>query len=55
MAVGNKIIAEPSGALAAAAALAIPEPKRGRSVCLITGGSIDAGKLAAILDDSSLD
>ncbi len=51
LALGNKIVAEPSGALAAAAALATPEPQRGRSVCLITGGCIDARKLVAILDD----
>ena len=51
LATGNKIISEPSGALAAAAALATPERERGKSVCLITGGSIDASKLIAILDD----
>ncbi len=55
LAVGNKIIAEPSGALAAAAAVAIPESRRGMSVCLITGGNIDARKLAAILAESTHD
>ncbi len=48
---GNKMIAEPSGALALAAALAIPEEKRGLSVCIVTGGSIDPRKLVAILGD----
>ena len=48
---GNKMIAEPSGALALAAALAIGEEKRGLSVCIVTGGSIDPRKLVAILGD----
>jgi threonine dehydratase len=49
LALGNKMIAEPSGGLATAAALAMPEERRGRSVCLVTGGSIDAQKLVSIL------
>ena len=48
---GNKMIAEPAGALALAAALVIPEEKRGLSVCVVTGGSIDPRKLVAILGD----
>lgn len=55
LAVCNKMVAEPSGALATAAALATPESDRGKSVCLVTGGSIDAKKLSAILDDSTFD
>ncbi len=51
LATANKMIAEPSGALALAAALAIPEEERGLSVCIVTGGSIDPRKLAAILED----
>ena len=51
LATANKMIAEPSGALALAAALAIPDEKRGLSVCIVTGGSIDPRKLAAILGD----
>ncbi|MEE8153564.1 MAG: threonine/serine dehydratase [Phycisphaerales bacterium] len=51
LATANKMIAEPSGALALAAALAIPDEKRGLSVCILTGGSIDPLKLAAILGD----
>ena len=50
LAMRNKIIAEPSGALAAAAATNLPLEKRGRCVCLITGGSIDRAKLMAILE-----
>ncbi len=52
LAFSNKLIAEPSGALAVAAALAIDEEKRGLSVCIVTGGSIDPRKLAAILGDA---
>ncbi|MCH8210749.1 MAG: pyridoxal-phosphate dependent enzyme, partial [Planctomycetes bacterium] len=48
---GNKMIAEPAGALALAAALVIPEEKRGLSVCVVTGGSIEPRKLVAILGD----
>lgn len=55
LALGNRMVTEPSGALATAAALATPEQDRGKSVCLITGGSIDARKLVSILDDSTLD
>ncbi len=45
------MIAEPSGALAAAAAAAAPREKRVRSVCLVTGGRIDVSTLLAILAD----
>jgi threonine dehydratase len=41
LALGNRIIVEPSAALAVAAALAAPPEKRGRAVCIVTGGSID--------------
>ena len=51
----NKIVAEPSGALATAAAVAIPAQKRGMSVCLVTGGSVDQEKLVSILDDATLE
>ncbi len=49
LALQDKIVAEPSGALALAAALMVPAERRGTSVCLVTGGSIDPEKLAAIL------
>ena len=49
LAMGNKMVAEPSGALATAAAINLPIENRGRCVCLVTGGSIDRTKLMAIL------
>lgn len=54
LALWNKVVAEPSGALSVAAAVAIPEVQRGRgqwgkTVALVTGGSIDPAKLAGIL------
>ena len=53
LALDNKLVVEGSGALALAAALAEAPAERGRAICLVTGGSIDAGKLAAILADES--
>jgi threonine dehydratase len=49
LALWNKIVAEPSGALSVAAARSIPESERGKTVALVTGGSIDGAKLAEIL------
>ena len=52
LALWNKVVAEPSGALSVAAALAIPRAQRGqwgKTVALVTGGSIDPAKLAGIL------
>jgi threonine dehydratase len=49
LALREKIVAEPSGALALAAALATPAAERGPTVCIVTGGSIDAATLAEIL------
>jgi len=49
LALGNHIIVEGAGALATAAALKVPAEDRGRSVCLVTGGCIDADELARIL------
>lgn len=51
LALHAKLVVEGSGALALAAALATPPERRGKSVCLLTGGSIDPDKLAAILRD----
>lgn len=51
LAIGNHIVAEGAGALATAAALSVEPKKRGLSVALVTGGSIDADKLAAILTE----
>lgn len=50
---GNKIVSEPSGALATAAALSVPPDQRGKSVCLVTGGSIDTAKLVSLLADGA--
>lgn len=44
-----KLVAEGAGALAIAAALATPPHERGRSVALLTGGSIDAATFARIV------
>ena len=51
LALWNKVIAEPSGALAIAAATAIPRAQRGKTVALVTGGSIDPAKLSGILSE----
>jgi len=55
LALWNKIVAEPSGALSVAAALSVPKAQRrpwGKTVALVTGGSIDPAKLAGILSPS---
>lgn len=49
LAVENKLVAEGSGAMSLAAALYTPVEERGKSVCVLTGGSIDPEKLAKIL------
>lgn len=49
LALGNHIVSEGAGALATAAALKTPQKERGTTVCLVTGGSLDAAKLAEIL------
>ncbi len=48
----NKIITEGAGALAVAAALQIPLQDRGKSVCIVSGGSIDPARLLDILSAS---
>lgn len=45
----SRLLAEGAGALATAAALAVPRARRGTAVAIVTGGSIDPSKLAAIL------
>ena len=47
----NKILAEPAGALALAAALKMPSTQRGKSVCLVTGGSISVELMMEILQE----
>ena len=49
LAIGNKMVAEPSGALATAAALALPRSERGLSVCLVTGGNLNPSAFADIV------
>ena len=39
---------------AVAAAVATPAGERGKTVCVVTGGSIDTDKLLAILGDPGL-
>ncbi len=49
LALGNRMVVEPAGALSVAAALSIPASDRGRCVCILSGGSIDTDKLLGIL------
>jgi len=49
LAMRNKLVTEGAGALAVAAALALPREQRGRTVCVVSGGSIDPALLADIL------
>ena len=49
LALDNRIIVEGSAALPVAAALAASHEQRGRTVCVVTGGSIDTAKLLEIL------
>jgi len=47
----NKMLAEPAGAIALAAALQMPPKQRGKSVCLVTGGSISSELMMEILQE----
>jgi threonine dehydratase len=47
----NKMLAEPSGALALAAAQKVAPAQRGKSVCLVTGGSISFELILEILQE----
>jgi len=55
LALRNKLVTEGSGALAATAALSLPSAQRGKSVCIVTGGSIEPTFFASIVTDSTLD
>jgi len=46
---GNKLLVEGSGAMSVAAAVATPVEQRGRTVCILSGSSIDTDKLMAII------
>jgi len=50
----HKLIVEGSGALATAAALHESVEGRGKSVCIISGGSIDPEKIVSVLTDLNL-
>ncbi|MEE9496276.1 MAG: pyridoxal-phosphate dependent enzyme, partial [Desulfobacterales bacterium] len=47
----NNMLAEPAGALALAAALQMTPKQRGKSVCLVTGGSIGIELMMEILQE----
>lgn len=49
LALENKLVVEGAGAISLAAALATPKEERGKTACILSGGSIDAEKLAEIL------
>lgn len=49
LALDNKLVVEGAGAASVAAAFAVPVSERGRSVCILSGGSIDGDKLASIV------
>lgn len=49
LALGNRLVVEGSGAMSVAAALATPVARRGRAVCILSGGSIGADKLISVL------
>ncbi len=49
LAMDNKLVVEGAGAASVAAALSTNISERGRSVCILSGGSIDGDKLAAIV------
>ena len=55
LALKNKLIVEGAGALSVAAALATPAEQRGETVCVVSGGSIDADRLVAILTDKTIE
>ena len=46
---GNKLLVEGSGAMSVAAAVATPAEQRGRTVCILSGSSIDTDKLMDIV------
>jgi threonine dehydratase len=49
LAIKDKLMVEGSGALSVAAALATPFEERGKSVCIISGGSLDLEELRDII------
>lgn len=53
LALRNKLVAEGAGAVAVAAAQSVAPSERGKTVCVVSGGSIDADLLASILAPST--
>jgi len=49
LALRNRLVVEGAGAVSVAVALATPAKDRGETVCILSGGSIGADRLAAIL------
>ena len=49
LALENKLVVEGAGALSLAAALMTPKSERGKTVCVLSGGSIDAETLNKII------
>ena len=49
LAMKNKLVAEPAAAMSVAVALATAPEERGKTVCVVSGGSIDPALLADIL------
>ena len=47
----NRLVVEGAGALSVAAALEMPEERRGKTACIISGGSIGKEALSAILSE----
>jgi threonine dehydratase len=47
----NKLVTEGAGALAVAAALTLPREVRGKTVCILSGGSVDPAQLSSILTE----
>lgn len=55
LALKNKLIVEGAGALSVAAALATPIKDRGKTACVVSGGSIDTERLLGILTDDGIE
>ena len=49
LALENKLVCEGSSAKSLAAALKTPKDERGKTVCVLSGGSIDTDKLTKII------
>jgi len=52
LALENKLVSEGAGAISLAAAMLTPKEDRGRTVCVLSGGSIDSDKFGKIIVDT---